>query len=532
MPRLCLARTTLTANMEIEGPTATKVSGQRNIPESQIKVQFITSLSDLKLPENTGPILVPTSKCLIVYIEENLTSDLRVIDLRRYGLSTLVNHLLGTESPTPFEFLISRSFLRTSLDDFLTAKGLSSENVLTVEYVRSLIPPLHVISYEHDDWVSSVDILSNESLAGKWADGAKVPKMGQERILSGSYDANIRVWNTSSEVLAMSPSAAEGGHSAGVKAAKFLSTSQLVSSSLDRTIRIWEYTESTENMSAHISPKLELYGHRASIDDISVHAPSHRILSASADHTVGVWSTKKSNAPAAQESLFSTVGQSSSKRRKLKIPHNTPKRGPIAELRSHSAPVSSVRFAENDSTVGYSASWDHTLRTWDLATAALVDTRTTSHALLSLEELPELHLIAAGTSARHITLIDPRVSAATTSTMTLRGHTNSVVSMARNPSNAYSLVSGSHDSTCRIWDVRSTKPGRAQENASLSEGAVSESIYTIQREAIRQKSKRMPGEEKVLDVAWDQHLGIVSAGEDKKLQINRGQSTGPAGGEE
>ena len=519
--------------METEGFTAAEISGQRNTPESQIKVQFVTSLPDLKLPENTGPILVPTSKCLIVYIEENLPSDSGCIDLRRYGLSTLVNHLLGTESPTPFEFLISRSFLRTSLDDFLTAKGLSSENVLTVEYVRSFIPPLHVTSFEHDDWVSSVDVLSKESLAGKWADGAKMPKIGQERILSGSYDAHIRIWNTSAEVLATSPSAAEGGHSAGVKVAKFLSTSQLVSSSLDRTIRIWEYAESAENMSAHIIPKLELYGHRASVDDISVHAPSYRILSASADHTVGVWSTKKSNAPAAQESLFSNVGHSSSsKRRKLKLFHDTPKRGPIAELKSHSAPVSSVRFAENDSTVGYSASWDHTLRTWDLVTAALVDTRTTSHALLSLVELPELHLIAAGTSARHITLIDPRVSAAKTSTMTLRGHSNAVVSMARDPSNAYSLISGSHDSTCRVWDVRSTKPGRAQENVSLSEGAVSDSIYTIQRESTRQKSKRVPGEAKVLDVAWDKHLGIVSAGEDKRLQINRRQSTGPSGGEE
>src|SRR6202041_3436684 len=106
---------------------------------------------------------------------------------------------------------------------------------------------------------------------------------------------------------------------------------------------------------------------------------------------------------------------------------------------------------------GYSTSWDYSLRTWDLVTAALVDTRTTSHSLLSLEHLPDLHLLAAGTSARHITLIDPRASASTVSAMTLRGHTNAVVTLARDPHSAYGLVSGSHDGTCRIWDARSTK---------------------------------------------------------------------------
>lgn len=451
-------------------------------------------------------------------------------DLRRYGLSTLVNHLLGTERPTPFDFLISGSLLRTSIDDYLTANGLSSETILNLEYIRSIVPPSYLASFEHDDWVSSVDVLSRSSSAAVGG-GKETMATGQERILSGSYDGLLRVWNMSCQILATSPAAVDGGHISGVKSAKFISPSQLVSSSLDRTLRVWDYTTADDQLSAEIKPHLELYGHRASVDDICVHLPSKRILSASADRTVGIWTTDPSNAPPAAESLVPSKSASrANKRRKITASTTekaTPQVGPIVLLKSHNAPVSAVTFASNDSTVAYSTSWDHTLRTWDLPTSSLVDTRTTSHALLSVLPLSQLNLIATGTSARHITLIDPRVSATTVSAMTLRGHSNAVVSLACDPENGYRLVSGSHDGQCRIWDVRSTRPGRAQEGTGgVPEGAIGESVYTIERESVMKgKGRRVGGEGvKVFSVVWDKDVGIVSGGEDKKVQINRGQS--------
>ncbi len=320
----------------------------------------------------------------------------------------------------------------------------------------------------------------------------------------------------SSEVIATSPSAANGGHISSVKAAKFLSPASVVSSGLDRTIRVWKYNESSDRLSATLAPQLELYGHKASVDSIAVHHPSNRILSGSADHSVGFWSSKKTDAPAVPPSLLPSSSSRTAKRRKLTTSTNTPQRGPLAMLKSHTAPVSSAVFAPNDSTVAYSTSWDHTLRTWDLPTASLVDTRNTSHALLSLVALTDLNLIAAGTSARHITLIDPRASATTVSAMTLRGHTNAVVSLARDPDSSYGLVSGSHDGTCRIWDVRSSK--------SEKDGVVGESMYTISRESQRGEGRKVGGEGvKVFEVCWDKDVGIVSVGEDKRLQINRGK---------
>ena len=442
-----------------------------------------------------------------------------------------MNHLLGVEKPIPFDFLINGTFLRTTLEEFLAARGYSSESTVAVEYVRSILPPVHLASYEHDDWVGAVDVLSRSSPAGSWAGGSREPPAGRERIVSGCYDGRLVVWDMSSHKLATINASANDGYNAGVKVVKFLSPSRIVSSGLDRVIRLWGYKESSDHTTAESKPLLELYGHHASVDDLDVQWTLRRMLSASADHTVGLWTMIKADAPPAPEALVSpNADPSTAKRRKVAPSNNTPKRGPVSQLRSHTAPVSSVVFAHMDATVAYSTSWDHTLRTWDLPTASLVDTRTTAHSLLSVCELPTLHLLAAGTSARHITLVDPRASATTVSAMTLRGHTNAVVSLAKDPNNTFGLVSGSHDGTCRVWDVRATRPGRAQDGgAGVSEGAICESVYTIPRDSTttgKSKSKRgsAPGQGcKVFDVIWDELVGIVSAGEDKRLQINMGR---------
>lgn len=429
-----------------------------------------------------------------------------------------MNNLLGNDKPIPFEFLINGTFLRTSIDEYLTANGISSETTLEIEYVRALIPPLHIASFEHDDWVSSTDVLSATAPAVSWGSATISP--GQERILSGSYDGLLRIWNMSSQTIATSPAAGEGGHSASIKAAKFVSPHQIASAGLDRAVRLWKYSEEEEGFSGTLSPQLELYGHKSGIESLAVHGPSNRILSASSDHNVGFWSTKKSDSPAAPENLLPSATSRTAKKRKLNPSVSVPQRGPLSLLSGHTGPVSAAVFDSRDSTVGYSASWDHSLRTWDLVTSSLVDTRTTAHSLLSLEHLPDLHLIAAGTSARHITLIDPRASAATVSALTLRDHTNAVVSLARDPQSTYGLVSGSHDGTCRIWDIRSTKTDK--------DGVVGQSVYTIPRKSLEEEgksdSKRVGGEGvKVFSVSWDKTLGIISAGEDKRIQINRGE---------
>lgn len=415
-----------------------------------------------------------------------------------------MNSLLRPDqSPIPFDVLINGQFLRTTIDEYLTNNGVSAETTLDVEYTRALVPPLNVSSFEHDDWVSAVDVLSGGSV-----------QSGQERILSASYDGLVRVWDLSGDVLATSQAPNNGGRITSLKTARWISDKKIVAAGLDNTVRVYKYDEDTRT----ISTGLELFSHRWGVEDLAVHAQSNRILSASSDTTISLFSANGKENPVAPANLLPTSTAAANKRQKLSKPERTvPARGALSKLSGHTSPVSSVIFKPDDATVAYSASHDHTLKTWDLTTSTCVDTRTTGHSLLSLTALPKLNLLATGTSARHITLIDPRVSATQISVMTLRGHKNAVVSLDVDPNNENSLLSGSHDGTAQIWDVRSVRPSEVQ-----GEGQIGESIYTINRDSAGGKPVHSHGEGvKVFGVRWDKEVGILSAGEDKRVQINR-----------
>ena len=432
--------------------------------------------------------------------------------MSRHQLSTLVNDLLHRETNRiPFDILINGQFLRTSIDEFLTKNGINAETTLDVEYTRALVPPLNVTSFEHDDWVSAVDVLSRSSSAGTWSGGNV--QGGQERILSASYDGLVRVWNTSGDVLATSEAPNNGGRITSLKTAKWLSDKKFVAAGLDNTVRVYKYDDDART----ITTSLELFNHRWAIEDVAVHGPSSRILSASSDSTISLFSSNAKENPAAPSNLLPNSTAASNKRQKLSKPDRTvPARGALATFEGHAAPVSSVIFKPDDATVAYSASHDHTLKTWDFPTQSCVDTRTTGHALLSLCAIPTRNLLATGTSARHITLVDPRVSATQISVMTLRGHKNGIVSLDTDPNSEYNLVSGSHDGTCQIWDLRNVTTG-----SQIGEGMTGESVYTINRQGHSGPAKSHGEGVKVFSVRWDKEVGIVSAGEDKKVQINR-----------
>jgi WD40 repeat protein len=419
-----------------------------------------------------------------------------------------VNSLLRLDSsPIPFDILINGQFLRTTIDEYLTKHGISAETTLEVEYTRALVPPLNVSSFEHDDWVSAVDALSGQNVQN-----------GQERILSASYDGLLRVWDMSGNVLATSQAPNNGGRITSLKSAKWISDKKVVAAGLDNTVRIYKYDDDTRTLTT----SLELFNHKWGVEDLAVHRPSNRILSASSDTTISLFSANSKENPAAPANLLPKSTAAANKRQKLSKPERTiPARGALSKLSGHTSPVSSVMFKPDDATVAYSASHDHCLKTWDLTTSTCVDTRTTGHSLLSLTALPKLNLLATGTSARHITLIDPRASATQISVMTLRGHKNAVVSLDMDPNNEHSLLSGSHDGTAQIWDVRSVRPSDVQ-----GEGQVGESIYTISRDSAGGKPTHAHGEGvKVFSVKWDSDVGILSAGEDKLVQINRKMGT-------
>ncbi|KAG7888506.1 hypothetical protein KL905_003347 [Ogataea polymorpha] len=435
---------------------------------SQIKVRFFTRDEDESLHCPGNPVVVP-------------------ISLKRYGLSEIVNHLVGLEQPVPFDFLIDGTLLKGSVEDYLVANGLSSEHFLDIEYTRAVLPPQFLASFNNDDWVSAIDSVGSMSLAGPEGEVRTAPK-----ILTGSYDGVVRIYNASGKVETQLV-----GHQAAVKAVKFISPSRFVSAGMDRSLRLWKASvvgdEEVDKETQNGRTNAILEYHKDVVAALAVR--NTRILSASYDRSLALWSTNAKEMHTTQpmeQGAENNLSSASRKRLKLAVGDASIRRkAPLAILEAHQGPVEAVCFDEDD-TVAYSASQDHTVRTWDLVTARCIDTRHTNFALLSLVALPRVGLLATGSAARHINLHDPRAEKVTTTQLV--GHKNFVVSLATTD-NEYTLVSGSHDGTAKIWDIRANK-----------------SIYTIDRES--------GDHAKVLAVDWNAEIGLLSGGTDKKLQIN------------
>ncbi|KAK6205535.1 ribosome biogenesis protein YTM1 [Scheffersomyces amazonensis] len=456
--------------------------------KSQVKIKFFTKEEDETLNVSDAPLYVPAS-------------------LKRYGLSEVVNHLLGREGetdetkPIPFDFLIDGVLLRTSIQDYLTKNGLSSEAFLSLEYTRAVLPPSFLASFNSDDWISSIDTINPQSKSVLSTNMT----ITQAKILSGSYDGIVRTYNMSGNVEKQYV-----GHSGPIRAVQWISPTRVVSAGNDRQVRLWktsndEVTDIDDDEVQDGKTLAILEGHKAPVVSLSVEYKSNRILSAGYDNVVGVWSTnyKEMTSIKPLEYDSNVLSTASKKRRKMAVQDSTiRRRSPLSLLEGHSQPVEDVIFDINDSTVAYSVSQDHTIKTWDLVTSRCVDTRNTRYSLLSVLQLPNIHLLASGSTARHINLHDPRISSTTTdqTSSKLVGHTNFVVSLTASPSNDYIFSSASHDGTVKVWDVRAEK-----------------SLYTITRGEQESKEKS-----KVFAVSWDSDIGIISGGEDKKIQINKG----------
>lgn len=435
--------------------------------KDQVKIRFVTREDEESLPEvSPTPLFVPVS-------------------LRRFGLSEIVNHLMETEKAVPFEFIINGNLLKGSLEDYLVSHALSTESFLTLEYTRAVLPPKFLASFNDEDWVSSIDTLPTMT-----ANDIVTPP----KILTGSYDGIVRIYNEQGKVETQL-----AGHQQPVKAVKFIGPTRFVTAGMDRSLRIWRASAISDEdidkdtQDGHTIAILDC--HSSTVSSLDVEISSSRILSGGYDNKVALWSTLPKEMSTTDPLEQNTpVSSASRKRLKLSIKDSSIKHKlPLAVLESHREPVEGVLFDPRDATVGYSVSQDHTVKTWDLVTARCVDTKQTGFALLSVAALPKLGLLATGSSARHINLHDPRSSKVTNTQLV--GHTNFVVSLVAPQDNEYMLLSGSHDGTVKVWDVRANS-----------------AIYTITRQS-ETKSK-------VLAVAFEKEIGILSGATDNKLQIN------------
>jgi ribosome biogenesis protein len=245
--------------------TTATTSNSSSTATSTIQVRLTTRT---ETPISSTPIVIPT----------NVT---------RYSLSQILNHLLENPAPIPYSFLINSTYLPSTLDEYITSHGVSREEILEIEYVRSVLPPKWEGRWSQEDWVSGVSVR-------------------ESGVVSGGYDGVVRVWDWSGNILATKGSG--DGALRPVKCIKWIDGG-LVSGSMDGSVRVWGYEDGA------LSLKFEGQGHEASVD--SVDYRDGKIISASADGHLRLWSANASEGENAEES------STKRKRRRTETTHPT-----------------------------------------------------------------------------------------------------------------------------------------------------------------------------------------------------------------
>ncbi|WP_414574265.1 WD40 repeat domain-containing protein, partial [Nostoc sp. CCY 9925] len=125
----------------------------------------------------------------------------------------------------------------------------------------------------------------------------------------------------------------------------------------------------------------------------------------------------------------------------------------VNTLEGHSKTVTSVAYSPNGHQLA-SASWDNTIKLWDISSGKLLQTLTGhSDTVNSVAYSPNGHQLASASWDNTIKLWD--ISSGKL-LQTLTGHSDTVNSVAYSP-NGQQLASASADNTIKIWDISSGK---------------------------------------------------------------------------
>ncbi|KAI5059413.1 hypothetical protein GOP47_0025732 [Adiantum capillus-veneris] len=386
--------------------------------ERQIQVRFVTKLPS-ELHVATTPFSLPAH-------------------LTRYGLSEVINALLGLDKPQPFDFLVDDELLRTSLEQLLLTNKLSAESILNVEYAYAVGPPKREKSREHKDWVSA-------------ATGSHA-----RYIATGSYDTSIRIWGADGSVVQSLEG--HGDAISSLEASRPTGDEMwvLISGSKDHTVRRWELSLTSSQEAVNTAVTLErpvkvLKGHTSAVQCVASNGSGTAVCSGSWDCSIKLWNISEDENG---ESL--TVR---SKKRKLDASAEAQELevGTSITLEGHTQCVSAVSWGQRDSIV--SASWDQSIRSWDVETNINTETLIGPKALHCLSVGGDnMALFAAGGADPILRIWDPRMPGTNTPIFQLSSHKAWITACKWHRHSRRHILSASHDGSVKLWDLRSKIP--------------------------------------------------------------------------
>ncbi|KAF8812683.1 WD40 repeat-like protein [Phlegmacium glaucopus] len=232
-----------------------------------------------------------------------------------------------------------------------------------------------------------------------------------QRIVSGSSDRTVRVWNATTGVMEGRPI---NGHTDDVCSVAFSQDGQrIVSGSKDMTIRVW-------NARTGVMEGNPFTGHTDYVCCVAFSQDGQRIVSGSEDMTICVWNA--------------TTG----------VMMGRPFTG-------HTNLVSSVAFSQDGQWI-VSGSDDRTIRVWNATTGVMEGSPLTGHtrSVRSVAFSPDGEWIVSGSKDMTIRVWNTRTGVMEGRPFT--GHTHYVCCVAFSQ-DGQRIVSGSEDMTIRVWDA-------------------------------------------------------------------------------
>ncbi|WP_298863625.1 DUF4062 domain-containing protein [uncultured Gimesia sp.] len=270
------------------------------------------------------------------------------------------------------------------------------------------------------------------------------------RILSGSWDNTVRVWDADSG----EETACLQGHTNWVNSVAFSPDGRrILSGSSDKTVRVWDADSGEETA--------RLEGHTNRVFSVAFSPDGRRILSGSSDKTVRVWDADSGEETARLEghtNWVTSVAFSPDGRRILSGSYDNTVRVWDADsgeetacFQGHTSLVVSVAFSPDGRRI-LSGSFDNTVRVWD-ADSGEETARLQGHTsgVESVAFSPDGRRIVSGSDDKTVRVWDADSGE---ETARLEGHTNRVTSVAFSP-DGRRILSGSFDNTVRVWDADS-----------------------------------------------------------------------------
>ncbi|MCO5608005.1 hypothetical protein L7F22_062208 [Adiantum nelumboides] len=275
-------------------------------------------------------------------------------------------------------------------------------------------------------------------------------------IATGSYDTFIRIWAADGSVV---QSLAGHGDAISSLEASIPTAEEncvLISGSKDHTVRMWELSLTSSQEATNPAIILErpvkvLKGHTSSVQCVASNGSGTAVCSGSWDCSIKVWSNLVE-----ENGVSLTVH---SKKRKLDASAEAQELevGTTITLEGHTQCVSAVSWGERDSIV--SASWDQSIRSWDVETNINTETLIGPKALHCLSVGGDnMALFAAGGADPVLRIWDPRMPGTNTPIFQLASHKAWITACKWHRHSRNHILSASHDGSIKLWDLRSKIP--------------------------------------------------------------------------